>query len=289
METYRLPEGFAEELVKTVASNRGNRGISKLCRSVCWQKAAEGIADASRAAVISGFYVPSSEAPETDGPGGAVVLARAFMLNGTDAEIWTDELCSGAIKACADAAGFPPERVKAVKRFDCLDSFSPEAVIFTERLGRAADGSYYNMRSEDVSAWTPSLDWFSALCARKGIFTVGIGDGGNEVGMGNLISEICDIRPDYRKCLSVMRTDVVLPVDVSNWGCYALSAALSCIWGEWRGPSEGDEPAMLKALVGEKAVDGISRKIEMTVDGFELDVHKSIVSALYEIWEKYCR
>jgi len=88
------------------------------------------------------------------------------------------------------------------------------------------------MRSEDISAWTPSLDWISVLCSRKKIFTVGIGDGGNEVGMGNFVTEICNIRPDFRKCISVIRTDVTIPVDVSNWGCYALSTALSYIWRE---------------------------------------------------------
>ena len=31
MEKYRLPVGFAEELVKTVASNKGQRDISVLC------------------------------------------------------------------------------------------------------------------------------------------------------------------------------------------------------------------------------------------------------------------
>ncbi len=287
MEKYRLPVGFAEELVKTVASNKGQRDISVLCKSIYWQKAAETLADVSRAAIVSGFYVPSSSAPETDGPGGAVILGRAFMQQGADTEIWTDHLCVDAIKACAEAVGFPPDMVKVIERYDYLDQFCPEAVIFTERLGRAADGKYYNMRSEDISAWTPSLDWLSVLSSRKGVFTVGIGDGGNEVGMGNLMSEICEIRPDYRKCLSVIRTDVTIPVDVSNWGCYALSSALSYIWGKWRGPSKGEELSILEALVGVKAVDGISKKSELTVDGFQIDVHEAIISELYRIWEKY--
>lgn len=287
MEKYRLPVGFAEELVETVASNKGKRDISVLCKSIFWQKAAETLADISRTAIVSGFYVPSSGAPETDGPGGAVILGRAFLQQGTDTEIWTDHLCVDVIKACAETVGFPPNRVKVIERFDYLDLFCPEAVIFTERLGRAADGKYYNMRIEDISAWTPSLDWLSVLSSRKGVFTVGIGDGGNEVGMGNFISEICEIRPDYRKCISVIRTDVAIPVDVSNWGCYALSSALSYIWGKWRGPCKGEELSILEALVEEKAVDGISKKSELTVDGFQIDVHEAIISELYKIWEKY--
>ncbi|MCE5183859.1 MAG: hypothetical protein AGIKBDMD_01699 [Synergistaceae bacterium] len=287
MEKYRLPSGFAEELVNIVASNKGKRGISNLCKHLYLQKAAEVLADVSKVAVVSGFFVPSSGAPETDGPGGAVVLARAFWKHGAETEIWTDDLCLDAIRASAAAAGFPEEKVIAVDRFDKLDSYSPDAVVFTERLGRAADGKYYNMRSEDISAWTPPLDWISVLCSRNNIFTVGIGDGGNEVGMGNFVTEICNIRPDFRKCLSVIRTDVTIPVDVSNWGCYALSTALSCIWREWLGPGKNDERSMLEALIEKKAVDGISKKSELTVDGFEIDVHEGIISELYEIWNKY--
>ncbi|MDD4160447.1 MAG: DUF4392 domain-containing protein, partial [Synergistaceae bacterium] len=123
--------------------------------------------------------------------------------------------------------------------------------------------------------------------ASSDLFTVGIGDGGNETGMGSLISEICDIRPDFRKCLSVIRADVSIPVDVSNWGCYALSAALSYIWGEWLGPCINDEISMLEALIAKKAVDGISKRSELTVDGFQLDEQALIISELYEIWQKY--
>ena len=282
-----LPNEFTDELVSLVASDRGGRGVSKLCTGGHWLRASAILSSLRRVAIVSGFFVPKAGAPETDGPGGAVILGRAFMQQGADTEIWTDHLCVDAIKACAEAVGFPPDMVKVIERYDYLDQFCPEAVIFTERLGRAADGKYYNMRSEDISAWTPSLDWLSVLSSRKGVFTVGIGDGGNEVGMGNLMSEICEMRPDYRKCLSVIRTDVTIPVDVSNWGCYALSSALSYIWGKWRGPSKGEELSILEALVGVKAVDGISKKSELTVDGFQIDVHEAIISELYRIWEKY--
>ena len=287
MDKYRLPSEFAEELINIVATDKGGRGISSLCRSFHWQEAAEGLSDVSKASVVSGFFVPSSGAPETDGPGGAVILARTLWKKGVETQIWTDGLCLDAIKACASVAGFPENKVIEAKRYDILDSFSPDAVVFTERLGRAADGRYYNMRSEDISPWTPSLDWFSVLCSRKGIFTVGIGDGGNEVGMGNFTADICEIRPDFRNCLSVIRTDVAIPADVSNWGCYALSTALSHIWGEWLGPCSGDERLMLEALIRAKAVDGISKKSELTVDGFEIEVHETVIRELYAIWNRF--
>ena len=80
---------------------------------------------------------------------------------------------------------------------------------------------------------------------------------------------------------SVIRTDVAIPADVSNWGCYALSAALSHIWGESVRSLQRDERAMLEALVGKNVVDGIS-KPELTVDGFGIEANEEIIAGLYE-------
>lgn len=282
-----VPLEFAEELIFEVASNKSGRSVSNLCRPEFWQEAAERLAVLNRIVVISGFFVPSAGAPETDGPGGAAILARAFLEQGADAEIWTDAYCVDALNACASSIGFPSNRVKVFEDSEILSTFSPEAIIFTERLGRASDGKYYNILKNNISHWTPPLDELAVTCAKKGIMTVGIGDGGNEVGMGNFISELSEMLPDYKECLSVVRTDVAIPVDVSNWGSYALTAALSHVWGEWRGHREGEERAMLAALNKFSAVDGISKKSESSVDGFPISVHESLVSDLYDLWHKF--
>ena len=142
-------------------------------------------------------------------------------------------------------------------------------------------------RKNNISAWTPKLDGFAIACSDKNISTIGIGDGGNEVGMGNFISELYDILPDYRECLSVIRTDIAIPADVSNWGGYALVAALSHIWGVWRGHRGGDERAMMDALVRSGAVDGISRRVGFSVDGLPLKFHEAVVSGLFDIWKRF--
>jgi len=282
-----LPVEYANEIISVVASDMGGRGVSRICRPEYWQAAVKKLSCISRVAVVSGFFVPSAKAPETDGPGGAAIIARAFAEQGVETEIWTDSFCIDAISACASEIGFHPEKVKIPENCKILDSYSPQAIIFTERLGRAADGRYYNMRKKDISCWTPSIDGLAIASERRGIITVGIGDGGNEVGMGNFMQELYGILPEYKTCLSVVRTDIAIPVDVSNWGCYALVAAMSYVWGIWRGHRDDDERAMLETLRSFGVVDGISMKPELSVDGFPLPVHESVISKLHNIWLKY--
>ena len=283
----KLPDGFAKELTKLVASNRGRRGVSKLCLCEHWSRAAEILAPLNRVAVVSGFFVPSAGAPETDGPGGAIVLARAYLEQGCASEIWTDELCVKEFKKCAESVGYPCELVKVPDVRTALAEYGPSGIIFTERLGRAKDGKYYNIRKKDISEWTLPLDLLADEASAKGIATVGIGDGGNEVGMGNFYSQLKELLTDYEECLAIVKVDAALPVDVSNWGAYALAASLSCLWGEWRGHSGEEEKKMLDALKSCGVVDGISCQAETSVDGFCLHAQIEVVSALRKIWRNF--
>lgn len=281
----QLPKDFADGLLAVVSCDRGGRGVSKLCRASDWQNAADAFAAIGRVAVISGFFIPGPNAPETDGPGGAVMLARAFMREGRYSEIWTDSFCIEVMRRCAEAVGYPSELVKEAP--ETLENEKMDGLIFTERLGHAADGHYYNFRKMDISKWTPSIDELAEEARMLGIITLGIGDGGNEVGMGNFYERICSLLPDYSSCLCKVCTDYALAVDVSNWGAYAFTAALSYIWGNWRGPEAEEELKMLSAMHEAGAVDGISKLPDFTVDGFDISVQDNIIYSLKNLWENY--
>lgn len=279
-----ITPAFASALSSVAASGRAARGVSRLCRPEYWRQAADEFAGLKKIAIISGFFVPAAGAPETDGPGGAVMLARAFAEQKVEAEIWTDDFCIDVMRVCAEAAGFPADSVKTPEISKALDSYKPDGVIFTERLGRAADGKYYNIAMRDITRWTTPLDELAIMCRAAGVRTLGIGDGGNEVGMGVFYDKLSGMLPGYSNCLSVIRTDLVLPVDVSNWGAYAFIAALSLIWGEWRGHKKDEERAMLEAMRDFGAVDGISLRKELSVDGFPLEVNESVATDLFNLW-----
>ncbi|MGI6253319.1 MAG: DUF4392 domain-containing protein [Aminivibrio sp.] len=264
---------------RLIASDRGDRKVSSLFQPVFLSEALALVDNCSRAAVVSGFYVPSRGAPETDGPGGAVVFARALALTGREVAIFTDSYCGRALRACCDAVGGPG--VIEVESGDEVLAFRPDLLVFIERLGRAEDGRYYNMRREDISAFTPPLD---SAALGDGVRVLAVGDGGNEAGMGVFRPSLSKLLPDFAGCLSVIGADLALPVDVSDWGGYALATMLSIASGRWLGPEGEEIEAMLEALVAVGAVDGVTLRSEATVDGFSAEEHALVARGLKELW-----
>lgn len=280
-----LFESFANELTALVARDEAGRGASKLSSPRELMRAASAFAPLRKLAVVSGFYVPAAGAPETDGPGGAAILARAFQREGRECEIWTDARCIEVLAECAKAAGCAENTARIAPA--SLKERAPDGIIFVERLGRAADGRYYNFKKHDISEWTAPLDALADEAAGLGIHTIGIGDGGNEAGMGNFYAELCALLPGYAACLSVVRAEFALTADVSNWGAYALAEALSFLWGVRRGIEPGEETKMLEAAARAGAADGISGRCETSVDGFCAAALEKKIAELDALSKKY--
>ncbi|MDR1137691.1 MAG: DUF4392 domain-containing protein [Synergistaceae bacterium] len=269
----------AHGLTEIAAGGDSSRGPSALCEDGLWNSALDLIYGSRSIAIVSGFYIPAASAPETDGPTGSVTLARALLRRGFDVELWTDFRCVGAFQVCSDAASFPLDRVVDVSG-DMSGVESPDTLVYIERPGRASDGSYYDMRKQDISAFTCALDVFALRGESR---VIGVGDGGNEVGMGNYKSRLSEMMPDYAECLCSVRADVAIPVDVSNWGAYALAAAISIDAGEWLAQTEAEEIAMLSALKDAGVVDGVTKKPSASVDGFDISKHLKIRAALQDL------
>jgi hypothetical protein len=142
-----------------------------------------------------------------------------------------------------------------------------DLLIFIERPGHAGDGRYYNMEGRDISDVVAPLDRAAERALGCGVPVLGVGDGGNEAGMGLLFDDLAQRMPQYASCLSRVSATVCLPVDVSNWGAYALAALLSSLCRRWVGLDLGEEALMLRALLSVGAVDGISKLPESSVDG----------------------
>ena len=283
--TESLFESFAKELTALVARDEAGRGASKLSSPRELMRAASAFAPLRKLAVVSGFYVPAAGAPETDGPGGAAVLARAFQREGRVCEIWTDVRCIEVLAECAKAAGCAENTARIAPA--SLKERAPDGIIFVERLGRAADGRYYNFKKQDISEWTAPLDALADEAAGLGIHTIGIGDGGNEAGMGNFYAELCALLPGYAACLSVVRAEFALTADVSNWGAYALAEALSFVWGVRRGIEPGEETKMLEAAARAGAADGISGRCDTSADGFCAAALEQKIAELDALSKKY--
>lgn len=250
-----------------VASDERARGVSTLCRPEFWSNALDLLIKASRILIVTGFYIKSKGACETDGPPGAVVLGRALARVGKQVVLLTDSRNHACLKACSRKVGGP---VVA-----CIDdplkvSLAMGLLVFIERPGRASNGSYYNMRGLDISDVISPLDVLAERAAAASIPVLAIGDGGNEAGMGVFFESLLHLMPEYQRCLSVVPSDVCLPVDISNWGGYALSALLSVFYRRWLGLDELEETAMLEVLLQNGAVDGVSGESSLSVDGLNI-------------------
>lgn len=278
---------LSEEILALVASDRCGRSLSMLCSPRIFEEALALLETSSRPVIVTGFFVPSSEAPETDGPPGAAVLARALRRMERDPVVVTDGWNEKAVDASCRVMGLRSPMVARGPDGVLAASPDPDLVIFIERLGKNGDGRYYNMRGEDISRCTDPLDDLAGFAMERGIPVLAIGDGGNEAGMASLMPGLCEVLPGFSHGLSTVPSTVALPVDVSNWGAYALACLLSCRKRQWLGHGPEEERAMLEAMVSVGAVDGVTGCRELSVDGLGIAEHMKIVARLKEIYEEF--
>lgn len=263
-------------MIADVILSSDRRGISRLRPYLPMdyvERAAAPLVGAS-VLIVTGFIVAGRG--ETDGPPGAIALARAVEASGGHARIVSDGHTAFALMRMeldVEVLAFPmldaADSLAEASRV--LERLQPSTVLAIERCGPGSDGRYRNMRGEDISAVTGCLDAF--VSAHSGV-TVGIGDGGNEVGMGSLASACISEAVTSNPC--VVPVDHPVIASVSNWGAWGVIAAMSADLL----PTDAVATADLEALVRLGCVDGITRRSEATVDGFTLEENLDVLQRL---------
>ena len=160
-----------------------------------------------------------------------------------------------------------------------LDEQPLQPWIF-ERLGDEVPPEHHDrchtMRGVDITnSMSPAHRLFEVAPEVTGpLTTIGIGDGGNEIGMGSIPWEELRRRlPGEPAPLVPCRiaTDWTIVAGTSNWGAAALAAAVAVLRGQkelLRSFDRDQQHAVLQAMVAlGPAVDGITRQPEATVDG----------------------
>ncbi|MBU7017620.1 MAG: DUF4392 domain-containing protein [Theionarchaea archaeon] len=222
--------------------------------------------------VVTGFYVSGS--CETDGPVSSIMLGEALMQLNKKVVVVTDRYCYEVLKKVKvpfEVYSFPIAGEKESKKYaeELLSAIEPSLLISVERCGRAQNGLYYNMRGEDISDYTGKIDYFF-----ESTRSIGIGDGGNEIGMGNVYNEVKKVVLHGEIIASVVRTNHLIISSVSNWGVYGLLGYLSQISGEILLKKED---RILKSVVRAGAVDSLCRKCTLMVDGYPLEETNRII------------
>lgn len=257
----------------------------------------------------------SKEIGENDGPMGtgalAGALSKAFKCIPM---IFTDEHLQAKTGAIAQMAGpnvltFEQAQVAANNpRYTCVtvmgtcaaedelakqqcealvEQYKPKVIISIERAGKSADGTYRNMIAQDFSEGRSRLDYMITAAQARGIPTIGVGDGGNEIGMGALAKEVAEHINLGDKICAASSTDILLPCGVSNWGCYAIQAALAILTGNIALAHTPElEERMINASTYIGLVDGTTGTLEAKVDGMPAEVHKGIVKLMHNTVER---
>jgi len=318
----------------------GNRGLRtdpvRNLITVCaddFAAACRSIAGTEQAAVgiVTGFYIPNASPPcaETDGPLGAIFLARALAALGMRVVLLTDAFCAPALAsglglaglrktvtlvvlpAAADFETLTPqaywdavrERAGALTHLIALErvgpSHTPQTLAdqapallpqFQEEVPAEHHGRCHTMRGLDVTLhMAPAHLLFEAEARQAaGVVSIGIGDGGNEIGMGKVSWEV--IRGNIpRGGLVACRTatDFLLVCGVSNWGAYGLAAGVSQLRGEALTPDLLNlerELEILQTMVRQgPLVDGVTGEETATVDGLNFERYSEPLRALAQL------
>jgi hypothetical protein len=273
-----------------LALDPGHRGIARFFVPGGAASAAHALLRARRVLITTGFALGPG-LPETDGPPGAAALGRALRVLDKEIGYVTDPGTVPLLEAALGALGEPPgvtvftsagetalpEAEREARRV--LRAARPTHLVAIERPGRTREGDYRSARAESVRPWNGPLDTLFLVAPRR-VVTIGIGDGGNEIGMGNVRARLIRTGGFLSAIASVVRVHHLVVAGTSNWGAYGVVAELSRATGRLLLHSGQEETAMVEACVHAGAVDGITRRREPTVDGLPLAAHLGMLELL---------
>lgn len=253
---------------------------------------------------------------EMDGPPGAIALARTLALTHRAVPVLlTDPGQGKMLSEAARSLGLYSLPVADVRRQahatthttsiavieipadaaaaadqakSLLADLGPRAAIAIEKAGENECGVFHNSQKADTSAGKARVDALFRACAGAGVLTIGIGDGGNEIGMGSIKDDLLKVFPHMAVCncpckgsiLADRATDCLIVATVSNWGAYALAAYVALASGQPYACHTPNREARL--------LDGAARAGYMHMDGFCLpgadgmpeEVHTAFVRML---------
>lgn len=266
---------------------------------------------------------------ENDGPPGAAVLARALDIGLKALPILvTEEPFIDTVKATCRGAGLLPvgleeaERAVRLQRgpihtcavmsfpidegkakqaaLEFIDRSKATAVIAVEKVGRNEKGVYH-ARGYDISYAVAKIPHLIEEARSRNIFTMGIGDVGDEIGMG-LIKEAIkrfvsgDETYPISKCkcpcgagaVDDTETDALVVSTVSNWGAYGTAACLSYLLKNSRVLHNGNiEKRILRECTDANAITGgTGGYCAPDVDDIPERIHIYLVEIMRNLIEK---
>jgi hypothetical protein len=265
---------------------------------------------------LTGWTIRNWMEAETDGPPGCASLARALSL-GLKAVpvIVTEEKIVETVSGAFQGAGLHQYPLNEIKKYQhrfgviglpagisekesekiikkLLDEINPSALIAVEKAGPNEKGVYHSARGEDLSAINLKAGILVDEARKRNILTIGMGDLGNEIGMGLVKETIKKVLPIGKKCKCPCEagiacetaTDIAIPCSISNWGAYGIEACLALLLDQLEIMHDGiSEDAIYNEFLRSKAISGplgLSADSPYLVDQVPKEINHYIVEIM---------
>ncbi len=317
-----------EKLLLAVQKDAGERGLSRLEDNLIsrtkgdFENACASFAKGAGVVIFTGFFIPTATpaAPETDGPLGALFIARTLLSLGRKVAITCEKNCLPAfevslqhlglgdkialiespIEASADYAksflSQLKEKIGDISHFIAIEKCGPSHLLasipeqnisaFLDSTDVSSRGKILTMSGKDITPYTAPVHLlFDAnFCNANNIIGIGIGDGGNEIGMGNIPWKVIAANiHNGAKIACATTVDYLIVAGVSNWGGYALGSGL-LLNADRPSLSSLDsetELEILELMVKQGGlVDGRLGQRIASVDGIDWSTHASVIESL---------
>ena len=286
---------FFQEVETILATDPGGRGILQFAPKVDIARLYAELRRAEGVLIVTGFPIRVRDdlfCCETDGPMGAADMAYAFAECGVRTAVLTDRTDYPQVHAAVEnrsgkvinlcMAGSTPEEARQL-----FDGFAPSHIISIERPGKAKDGHFHTARGAVIDDMLSDTDLLFSYAREKGAVSIAIGDGGNELGTGALREDVAHFLAGGEEIAAVQAADYTLMTGVSNWWGWGIAALLSAMAGRDLMPSPAREEQLMEAAIGAGAVDGVTKKAEMTVDNLSLAQNFAVLQALRQALYAY--
>lgn len=231
--------------------------------------AVDTVVNAKRLMLCTGFNVDRNM-PETDGPVGVAILAYACCRAGKQVVVVADDLNAHLVREAllildpGCLKHIEIETVQAARPADMrvlqaiLDRYYIDAMVHTEVPGRNKDGAYLNMRGIPISDFNAPLDVLMDVANARLMNTVGVGDGGNEAGMGGL-GGVPPAQNGLDMQAVVPAAHQVIAWN-SNLGAIALGEFVLAAAGKGASCTPAAFEGLVRKMFSERAVDGVTRQ-----------------------------
>ncbi len=260
-------------------------------------------------------FLPEQIPGETDGLVAAAALARALDLGyQSKPVVVTEKEILPMVAAALQAAGlhvfldpdrffdiphsavvldFPKDEEEARAQVPgLLATLHPVAAVSIERPGRNDAGQYHMANGRAITPFVAKVDHLYTAVHAAGGLTVGIGDLGNELGLGTVQEACRRFTETGGRCRCACGQGIACTVDsdvtvvgaISDNVAHGVIAALAYLRGNPDlVPDARMEERLIEAVVGKGAQDGVSGLILPWIDGVRTAYHTRLVEQMRDI------